>query len=100
LSAELYDPQTGTFTLTGSLSELHFKLPDSTALLDGRILIVGGAASAEIYDPRTGTFNTASGSLGTARYYPAAIKLMDGSTRIFGGEDTHGVSTAKTWIYR
>ena len=99
-SAEIYDPQSGSFIPTGKLIEPRYKLPDSTALLDGRVLIVGGAASAEIYDPKTGLFRTTSGSLDTERYYPATIQLMDGTTRIFGGYDSHGVSTAKTWIYR
>ena len=99
-SAELYDPQSGTFIATGNLTEPRSKLPNSTTLLDGRVLIIGGAASAEIYEPRSGTFRTASGGLDTARYYPATIMLMDGTTRIFGGADAKGVSTAKTWIYR
>jgi hypothetical protein len=99
-SAEIYDPQAGAFIPTGKLNEARCKLPDATLLLDGRVLIVGGAASAEIYDPRTGLFRTVSGTLDGARYFPANIQLMDGSTRIFGGSDGKGVSTAKSWIYR
>ena len=85
VSAEIYKPQTASFTPTGNLAEPHVKLPDSTALLDGRVLIIGGAATAEIYDPKSGTFRTAEGSLDTARYDSAALQLMDGSTRLFGG---------------
>ena len=101
-SAEVYDPQTATFAATGVMHEARFKLPPSTALLDDRVLILGGASTAEIYDPspRRQGFQTASGNLDTARYYPAVIELSDGSTRIFGGYDAVGVSTAKTWIYR
>src|SRR5258708_2881919 len=99
-SAEIYDPQSGAFLPTGKLNEPRSRLPDSTGLLDGRVLIVGGAASAEIYDPKTGLFRTVAGSLDTSRYYPAIIQLMDGSSRIFGGADSKGVSAAKTWIYR
>jgi hypothetical protein len=103
-SAEIYDPQSGTFAPTGTptakLNEPRYKLPDSILLLDGRILIAGGAASAEIYDPRAGTFSTVAGSLDAPRYYLAIIQLMDGSARIFGGADAKGISTAKSWTYR
>ena len=99
-SAEIYSPATNSFATTGKLAEARFKLPESTALVDGRVLIVGGGATAELYDRYTGTFRTVNGSLDTARYYPAILRLMDGSTRIFGGYDSKGISTAKTWIYR
>ena len=65
-TAEIYDPGTGTFTLTGSMTTPRF---DHTATLlpDGRVLIAGGSsgpdvsplASTETYDPSTGTFSAA-----------------------------------------
>ena len=57
-SAELYDPKTGTFSATGSMTvprDGH----TATLLADGRVLIAGGDdgsnafATAEIYDPKT-----------------------------------------------
>jgi hypothetical protein len=98
-SAEIYDPQHGTFTSAGNLNDPRFQ-PESSTLLDGRVLIVGGAATVEIYDPRAGTFSATTGSLDAARSNQAIIQLMDGSARIFGGIDAHGATTAKTWIYR
>jgi hypothetical protein len=99
-SAELYDPAANRFVGTALLNEPRMKMPNASLLLDGRPIVVGGAASAEIYEPRAEMFRTVPGGLDTARYAPASIQLMDGSLRIFGGYDSHGISTAKTWIYR
>jgi hypothetical protein len=98
--AEIYDPSTHSFSSAGNMNAPRMKLPDLAALLDGRMLVIGGAASAEIFDPRNGSFRPVTGGLDAARFYSAAIQLMDGSTRIFGGYDSAGSSTAKTWIYR
>jgi len=60
-SAELYNPTTQTFTVTGGLKVA--RLGHKLALLkDGMVLVVGGQgeggalASAELYDPAAGTF--------------------------------------------
>ena len=66
-SAEPYDPQAGTFTATGSMSDTRVSL-SATLLADDRVLVAGGydrymdVATAELYDPRSGTFSlTGSG---------------------------------------
>ena len=52
---EIYDPATGTFTVSGLLS--HRRVDHTaTLLLDGRVLITGGEKSGFTYDPVTGTF--------------------------------------------
>ena len=64
-SAEIYDPRTGRFSATGSLTIRRHK--HAAALLrDGRVLVLGGSderdwgnryRSAELFDPRTGRFS-------------------------------------------
>ena len=96
-SAELYDPQSGTFAATGSMAVAR-KGPTATLLNDGRILIAGGiesgggggvaTASTEIYDPAKGTF-TISGSMLSARASHTATLLASGKVLILGGWNGH-----------
>ncbi|HEY5487283.1 MAG TPA: kelch repeat-containing protein [Candidatus Limnocylindrales bacterium] len=99
-SAELYNPKTGTLSLTGSMT-IARDGPTATRLEDGQVLIAGGSdvsvaggakpvASAELYNPKTGSF-TATGSMGTARYGATATLLADGRVLMVGGEDGNGI---------
>ena len=91
-SAEIYDPATGNFTLTGSMLTPRF-LHSATLLDDGTVLIAGGynagileTDSAEIYVPASGKFEPTKGPMTTPRGFQTAIKLHDGDVLIMGGE--------------
>jgi hypothetical protein len=92
-SAEIYDPATGSFSPTGSMSTPR-GYAAAAPLPDGRVLVAGGwdgwelddaVKTAEIYDPATGTF-APTGDMTVARYRPVAAPLPDGRVLVAGGE--------------
>ena len=58
VSAEIFDPETGTITPTGDLTASREE-EHGVLLPDGRILIITriGSFSIEVYDPHTGSFD-------------------------------------------
>jgi hypothetical protein len=103
-SAEIYDPATGKFSITGMMSTARFKLPYAAVLLDnGTVLVAGGGSFAEVFDESKGTFGKVDGSLGAARFFASATVLPSGKTLITGGYAESGgglPSTAGAWIYK
>ena len=102
-SAELFDPATGKFQLTGEMNEGRVG-QIAVLLLSGKVLIAGGwvghggTSSAELYDPSTGRFSVIS-SMRSRRGRPSATLLANGDVLIAGGEEIDNESLASAEIF-
>jgi hypothetical protein len=106
-SAELYDPATGTWSLTGNL---NIPRTDHAAALlpNGKVLVAGGYIygsvppvslnSAELYDPTTGTWSVTA-NLGTPRRAHTATLLPNGKVLVAGGDNQGTLASAELFTF-
>lgn len=93
--AELYDYETGKWTMTGSMTVPRC-VHTVTQLASGNVLAAGGIdwlteevhATAEVYDYKLGKW-TQTASMHTPRFVHSAVRLLDGKVLVVGGNSAY-----------
>jgi large repetitive protein len=85
ISAELYNPATGSWTATGSAPN-GVGGPNAALLQNGEVLAIGESlgTSSALYNPVTGTWS-AAGSTETTIINPITPRLLNGEVFVTGG---------------
>ncbi len=104
--AELYDPGTGKFSVTGTSGDTAnwwYNINTATLLMNGKVLVAGSdeydePADAELYDAATGAV-TAIGNTAVGHEYAEATLLPDGSVLITGGQLAGGNGKVVSELY-
>lgn len=97
---ELYDSETEQFTAAANMNASRYKHTSTSVLLmNGKVLLIGGAKITELYNPATNTFGKVKNSLGVTRLFAATTLLPDGKVLFTGGYGPDIAASAQAWIF-
>lgn len=99
--AELYDPATGAWTVTGQVAQFR-DFHSAVLLANGRVLVTGGQITgfgtatntAEVYDPTTNTWTTTA-PMTSSRRFAATVTLPNGKVLVTGATFSGSQATAE-----
>jgi hypothetical protein len=97
-SAEVYDPDSGTWTATGPMDPSAEESDGPlTVLHDGRVLLAGSEGS-QVYDPASGTWTVTGPMVESESSHRNTLVLRDGRVLAAGGADAQVYDPASgTW---
>jgi hypothetical protein len=104
-SAEIYNPKTGNWSATGSMTAARY-VAQAAVLNTSKVLVTGGCpayncppalASTEVYDPASGTWSL-TGSMTAPRAYHTLTLLQTGEVLAAGGYGPSG-ALSSTELY-
>jgi len=108
-SAEIYNPASGTWTVTGSMRTGRAEFV-AVLLPSKKVLVAGGCTSynangcvavttaAELYNPATGTW-TSTGAMRAARMAMTGTVLLNGKALIAGGQTAASDALGSSELY-